>query len=72
MIGRTEPDGDESAVLFIVPEPGCDSAAIKAAVMAELPATLQPRFVSFLDDWPPSPVGKIDLNALSTLAKELN
>lgn len=72
MIGRTEPDGDESAILFIVPQDGADETAIKDGVMAELPPTLQPRFVHFLPEWPPSPVGKIDLNALKTIAKDLN
>ncbi len=72
VIGRTEPDGDESAILFIVPQDGADETAIKDGVMAELPPTLQPRFVHFLPEWPPSPVGKIDLNAFKTIAKDLN
>ncbi|GAA4222706.1 acyl-CoA synthetase (AMP-forming)/AMP-acid ligase II [Sagittula marina] len=72
MIGRTEPDGDESAVLFIVPETAADPDGVRAAVLHALPVTLQPRFVHFLPEWPPSPVGKIDLNALHTIAKDLN
>lgn len=71
VIGRTEPDGDESAVLFIVQEENAEQATLKAMVMEALPPTLRPRIIHFLAEWPPSPVGKIDLNALKTLAKDL-
>lgn len=71
VIGRTEADGDESAILFIVPDEDSDSTTIKQSLMDALPQTLRPRLVHFLPEWPPSPVGKIDLNALKALAKDL-
>jgi len=74
MIGRTEPDGDESACLFIVSPKNGDEAAqdeIRARLLASLHPSLHPRFVSFLADWPPSPVGKIDLGALKRMAETL-
>lgn len=72
MIGRMEPDGDESACLFLVsPRAGeeAEEARIKAALMEQLHPTLQPRFVAFLQEWPPSPVGKVDLGALRRMAE---
>lgn len=74
MIGRMEPDGDESACLFMVSPHSGDPAAetrIKSEIFAGLHPSLQPRFVDFLSDWPPSPVGKIDLNALKRKAESL-
>ncbi|MGL6211535.1 MAG: class I adenylate-forming enzyme family protein [Paracoccaceae bacterium] len=70
MIGRTEADGDETAVLFVVTHPEADPAAIKASITAELSETQRPKVIRFLAEWPVSPVGKIDLNALKTLAED--
>lgn len=74
VVGRMEPDGDESAALFIVsPDSGDEAreAQIRQQVLAQLHPTLQPRFIRFLSHWVPSPVGKIDLGHLQQLAKEL-
>lgn len=73
MIGRDEPDGDEFACLFLVSPLAGDEEAearVKAALLEKLHPTLQPRFVAFLQDWPPSPVGKVDLGALRRMAEK--
>lgn len=74
VVGRTEPDGDESAVLFAVTNVAGDDAAeaaLRDGILAQLHPTIQPRLVKFLKQWPASPVGKIDLNKLRIMAEEL-
>lgn len=74
VVGRMEPDGDESAVLFAVTNVAGDDAAealLRQNILGQLHPTLQPRLMAFLKQWPASPVGKIDLNRLRIMAKEL-
>lgn len=71
MIGRSESDGDETAILFIVAEEGADQATLTKGVTDALHSSLRPRIIHFLPEWPPSPVGKINLNALKDIAKDL-
>lgn len=74
VVGRMEQDGDESAVLFAVsPDAGDEAqeARMRENILGQLHPSLQPRFVRFLKQWTPSPVGKIDLGHLQQLAKDL-
>jgi acyl-CoA synthetase (AMP-forming)/AMP-acid ligase II len=74
VVGRSEPDGDETAVLFVVTRnEACEAQrdAVRAQLRRNLHKSLYPGIIHFLREWPPSPVGKIDLNALKTLAMEL-
>ena len=73
VVGRTEADGDESAVLFAVsPRVGDEAAeaAMREGILARLHPSIQPRIVRFLAEWPASPVGKIDLGQLQRMAQE--
>lgn len=75
VVGRTESDGDESAVLFVVLKPVEDPVAAHEAVrehiQIQLHKNVQPRLIEFLHEWPALPVGKIDLGALQNMAKNL-
>ena len=74
VVGRTESDGDESAVLFIVLKGQNDLAvqeAVRATILQRLHKSVQPRLIEFLSEWPALPVGKIDLGALQRMAKSL-
>lgn len=74
VVGRTESSGDESAVMFVLPAQagaGLDSRAIKARLAAHLPASLMPRVVALVEDWPATPNGKICLKTLTAKAKDL-
>jgi acyl-CoA synthetase (AMP-forming)/AMP-acid ligase II len=78
VVGRNEPDGDESAVLFAVldgldgPESAPDPDAVRDRILAQLHKSVQPRYIEFLDAWPALAVGKIDLGALRRMAAEIS
>ncbi|MBV8753557.1 MAG: acyl--CoA ligase [Pseudonocardiales bacterium] len=74
VVGRDEADGDESAILFAILRGRGDEAHqddVRARIRAKLHKSLQPKIIHFLTEWPPSPVGKIDLGALKQLARQL-
>lgn len=74
VVGRTESDGDESAVLFVVLKDHGDVAAQQAVrdhIQQQLHRSVQPRIIEFLNEWPALAVGKIDLGALQNMAKSL-
>jgi len=74
VVGRTEPSGDETAVMFVElakAGDGLDIRAIKTLLKAKLPASLMPRVVSIIADWPATPNGKVCQKTLSHQAKDL-
>lgn len=74
VVGRTEANGDESAVIFVQPAAvgaDLDPRAMKKRLAAHLPASLMPRVVSLTQDWPATPNGKVCLKTLTAKAKDL-
>ncbi|MGP8431863.1 class I adenylate-forming enzyme family protein [Paraburkholderia fungorum] len=74
VVGREEHDGDESAVLFVVLKGVADEAeqiVVRDTILEGLHRSIQPRVIHFLGEWPALPVGKIDIGALKTLARQL-
>ncbi len=74
VVGRTEPSGDESAVMFVELSKGgadLDVRALKALLKTQLPTSLMPRVVTFITDWPSTPNGKVCQKTLSLQAKDL-
>lgn len=74
VVGRTESDGDESAVLFVVLKDPADATAhevVREHIQQQLHKSVQPRIIEFLNEWPALPVGKIDIGALQNMAKTL-
>lgn len=67
VVGRTESTGDERAVLFMQLQ-GSNDKAQQAQVREQLrqviPATLMPRELVFVTEWPATANGKIDRKAL--------
>ncbi|WP_321818268.1 MULTISPECIES: class I adenylate-forming enzyme family protein [unclassified Paraburkholderia] len=75
VVGRTEHDGDESAILYAQIDVQMDKAgqkAIVAQLKAAIPRTLMPREVRFVTEWPSTPNGKIDAARLTAMAREAN
>ncbi|MEQ5870016.1 acyl--CoA ligase [Sagittula sp. NFXS13] len=75
VVGRTEDNGDESAVMFVELSPagaGLDARALKARLKAHLPASLMPRVVSIVDVWPATPNGKVCQKTLTAIAKDVS
>lgn len=71
IVGRQEASGDESAVLFVQLMAGSHKSARKRVAMklrCTLPRSLMPREIRFVDDWPTTPNGKIDVRALTLIA----
>lgn len=74
VVGRTEASGDEAAVMFVELSKGADaldSREIKALLQTVLPASLMPRVVATVDEWPSTPNGKVCQKTLVSQAKDL-
>jgi amino acid adenylation domain-containing protein len=63
-IAREEAAGDVRLIAYVVGDDALDRAALRAAVAARLPAFARPTDLVVLADWPRSPAGKIDRDAL--------
>ncbi|MBV8753542.1 MAG: acyl--CoA ligase [Hyphomicrobiales bacterium] len=73
VVGRTEDNGDESAVLFLQlagPATRARQKQVTGELKQTIHKTLMPRVVRFVEEWPATPNGKIDANALVALTRE--
>ncbi|MGY6501051.1 MAG: MupA/Atu3671 family FMN-dependent luciferase-like monooxygenase [Acidimicrobiales bacterium] len=68
---REDTPGDQQLVAYVSHRSGetLDPASIKASLRSRLPEVMVPAHVAILDDLPHTPNGKIDRNALPTLAE---
>jgi acyl-CoA synthetase (AMP-forming)/AMP-acid ligase II len=72
VVSGEDENGDEMAVLFIQAAAEADKERKKALIediKAGINKTLMPKRVLFVDEWPSTPNGKIDAEALTSLAR---
>ena len=74
VIGRQEESGDESAVLFVQVATGMTKEERKRLITdirQAISRTISPREIHFIEEWPATSNGKIDVRALGVLANDL-
>jgi len=71
---REDTPGDQQLMAYLSPAVGTeiDPAAVKDHLRATLPEVMVPAHVTVLDDLPHTPNGKIDRNALPSLAEVIS